>query len=241
MMMEHDDGYSFGLGVFETMRVHNGGCVMLDRHMGRMKRGLDVLGIDGMPSREDILSKVEDGHLDGRILKVEVSERNTVYTDRPDSYTQADRDRGFHLCVSDVRRNETSPFTFMKSLQYGDSIMEKRKARTDGFDEPLFLNSKGEVCEGATTNVFFTDGERIVTPPVMCGLLPGTVRSYMIERYDVEETAMTLDDIVSFTGCFVTNSVLGIMPVASIGDHRFPDRSFADRAYREYLEGLDSL
>lgn len=239
-MMEHDDGFSFGIGAFETMSVVNGRCVMVGDHISRMTSALEVLGIARRLSEQDIAEVVSDGHLDGRALKVEVSERNVIFSDRPNPYDDARHSKGFDLCVSDVRRNETSPFTFMKTLQYGDSITEKRKAMSNGFDEPLFLNSRGEVCEGATTNVFFTDGDRIVTPPVACGLLPGTLRAYVLRNFDVTEAVLRIDDLDAFDGCFVTNSLMGAMPVNSIGSIRFDNRAVAEAVHRAYVRDVDA-
>ena len=155
--MEHDDGFSFGIGAFETMSVAGGECVMLDRHLRRLNSALEMLGIDRSVDADEVSARTRDGSLDGRVLKIEVSEKNTVFSDRPNLYDASRYKRGFRLCVSDVRRNESSPFTYIKSLQYGDSIMEKRRAMRSGYDEPLFLNSRGEICEGATTNIFFTN------------------------------------------------------------------------------------
>ena len=44
--MEHDEGYSFGMGVFETMLVRGDRCILLERHLDRLRHGLDALGID---------------------------------------------------------------------------------------------------------------------------------------------------------------------------------------------------
>ena len=234
MEMEHDDGFSFGLGVFETMLVVEGRCVMMEKHLNRLNKGLDIIGLDKRIEPVEIERLVSDGHLDGRVLKIEVSERNTMISDRPNPYTPEDYKRGFELRTSIIRRNETSPFTFIKSLQYGDNILEKRRAHFEGFDEPLFLNGWGEICEGATTNIFFTDGDRIVTPDLSCGMLPGTVRSYVLENFDVEEMAIIPEDLEGFSGCFVTNSILGIMPVSNIDGFAFTDRSVADSIRAQY-------
>ena len=237
--MEHDDGYSFGIGVFETMLVKGGRCIMMERHMDRLLHGLDVLGlrIDFDPSV--VHRAVSDGSLDGRVLKVEVSERNTILTDRRNPYDPSDYEKGFSLRTSPVRRNETSPLTFIKSLCCADSIMERRKAVADGFDEVLFLNLHGEVCECASSNIFFAEGNRVSTPCISSGMLPGTLRSFVIDEFDVEERTILPEEIPSFTGCFITNSVMGVMPVSSIDGHGFDDRTVAggvDRAYRRAVE-----
>jgi len=230
--MEHDEGYSFGMGVFETMLEDR--CILLERHLDRLRHGLDALGIDVDFDPSVIDRAVSGGSLDGRVLKVEVSPRNTILTDRVNPYSPEDYDRGFSLRTSRIRRNETSPLTFIKSLGCCDSIMEKRRAKADGFDEALFLNSRGEVCEGATTNIFFTDGGRISTPRSECGLLPGTVRGFLLDELDIDETIIMPDDIRSYTGCFITNSLMGVMPVSSLDGFPFTDRSVADSIRRFY-------
>jgi len=51
-----------------------------------------------------------------------------------------------------------------------------RAALAPGLDEVLFVNGRGEVCEGTITNVFFDRGAGMRTPPLACGLLPGILR-----------------------------------------------------------------
>lgn len=236
--MNHDEGYSFGLGVFETMSVTNGRCIMLDDHMNRLFHGLDVLGITSDIDSKMISDAACDGHLNGRVLKVEVSEKNIIFSDRCNPYTDNERLRGFALNISSVRRNESSPLTYIKSLGYGDSILEKRKSKCNGFDEPLFLNSHGEICEGATTNIFFVRNGKIYTPKQECGLLPGTVRKFLMDNFSIEEAVVCPKDLSQYSECFVSNSVLGIMPVIRIDNHMFENRKTADLMYKAYCNAV---
>ena len=52
-----------------------------------------------------------------------------------------------------------------------------RAALPAGMDEAIFLNERGEVCEGSITNIFFDRGQGLRTPPLRCGLLPGVLRA----------------------------------------------------------------
>lgn len=237
--MEYDSGFSFGMGVFETMSVHNGRCVMLDRHMARLLHGLEILDIPTAIDRSSIEEHVSDGNLDGHVLKVEVSEKNVIFSDRVNPYDESMYSRGFVMNISKVRRNESSPLTYIKSLGYGDSIMEKRRSKRNGFDEPLFLNSRGEICEGATSNIFFSRKGRLFTPDVGCGLLPGTVRGFILDDLGAEECTIAVDDMESFDGCFISNSVLGIMPVNSIEDVTFRNRIVAESLRDAYRKAID--
>mgnify|MGYP000553325310 FL=1 len=63
---------------------------------------------------------------------------------------------------SSVRRNETSPLTAYKTLNYGDCILEKRGAGKAGVDERIFLNTRGELAEGTLSNVFFLKEGKLV-------------------------------------------------------------------------------
>ncbi len=54
------------------------------------------------------------------------------------------------------------------------------QAARDGFDDALFLNLRGEVTEGAISNVFIEKDGRWFTPPVECGLLPGVFRRHLL-------------------------------------------------------------
>ena len=60
--------------------------------------------------------------------------------------------------------------------------MEKRNAKKSGLDEKIFLNQKGQISEGCTTNIFFIQDDKLVTPPVSSGMLPGVMRRYVIKR-----------------------------------------------------------
>jgi para-aminobenzoate synthetase/4-amino-4-deoxychorismate lyase len=82
------------------------------------------------------------------------------------------------------------------------------QAVRDGFDEVLFLNVRGEVTEGAISNVFVEKDARWFTPPVECGLLPGVYRRHLLEtRPDIEERVLFLDDLRHADAIYLANAV----------------------------------
>ena len=109
--------------------------------------------------------------------------------------------------------------------------MEKRKGKKAGIDEPIFLNTKNEISEGATTNVFFIKDKKIYTPAKECGLLPGIIRQYLLETYPVEEKRIFPEDISQYDEMFVTNSLLGIMPVKNLGVFQFRSMEQSKKIY----------
>jgi para-aminobenzoate synthetase / 4-amino-4-deoxychorismate lyase len=87
-------------------------------------------------------------------------------------------------------------------------------ARSAGFDDSLFFNERGELTEGSTHNVFVVKDGIWRTPPISCGLLPGTCRGQVLhERQDASETILKMDDLLSADEIHLCNSVRGIYQV----------------------------
>jgi para-aminobenzoate synthetase/4-amino-4-deoxychorismate lyase len=85
------------------------------------------------------------------------------------------------------------------------------QAKRDGFDDVIFLNLKGEVTEGAISNVFVVKDGRWFTPPVECGLLPGVYRRHLLEtRPEIEERVVHLDDLRTADAIYLCNAVRGL-------------------------------
>ena len=74
-----------------------------------------------------------------------------------------------------------------------------------------------------------------------CGLLPGVLRSYLLERYRVEEGEIDPRELENFDECFVTNSLMGVMPVQQLGERVFPSRETADRLRSAYEAEKETL
>lgn len=232
MKLKIDDGFYFGIGTFETIAVINGTLVMADRHWKRMINSINKL--EFTPPFSSIKYVIERAEYylkqnckGNGVLKVIVSPKNLFFTFRKNNYSQEQYLKGFSLNLSSVQRNETSVFTYVKSLNYGDNILEKRKSLKAGFDEPVFLNSKGLLTEGATTNIFFVKEGKIYTPSIECGLLPGTVREYLLEEHDIREVEILPEEIEEYEEMFVTNSLLGIMPVSHFENVKFTSREMS--------------
>lgn len=239
-MILEDDGYYFGIGAFETIAVENGVPQFLPQHYKRLLHTLEFLGID--KTLDEIREKVDlvltDREIQSgrKVLKIIISEKNVVTCIRMNRYQREDYENGFTVAFSNVRRNETSPFTYHKTLNYGDCIMEKRRAQRSGIDEPVFLNTKGEISEGATTNVFFIKDKQIITPPLSCGMLPGIIREYLLKTYEIKEQVVLPEDIIKYDEMFLTNSLLGIMPVRNIEGYCFNSMELGKYLSRKLLK-----
>lgn len=237
-LIKPDDGYYFGIGVFETIAVEQGRMVLCSEHLARMAEGISFFGLGRTVEEAELLEFLEkqkesEGWKHGA-LKVTVSRENCVISLRPNTYTAGQYAQGFAMDFSEIRRNETSPFTYHKTLNYGECILEKRKAHERGLDELIFLNSQGQICEGCTTNIFFGKQGKVFAPPLSCGMLPGVMRQFVYEQAEkagnpVTEQVLYPEDLEGFDECFVTNSLLGVMSGTRLGKYCFPERICAEK------------
>lgn len=225
-----DEGFSFGLALFETLLVKKNIPQYLDEHIERINKSIaDLnLNIKKLESSE-ILSFIQANNenflSEKTVLKINLSEKNRLFSTRAYSYTDENFSKGFKLKISKNIRNEKSLLVYHKTNNYGESILENRLAKTEGYDEVLFLNSQGLVSECSTSNIFFikkeNEGFKIFSPKISCGLLNGIIRQEIIKKYNVLETEIRLDEVKNFDAAFLTNSVFEIMPIAAIENINF--------------------
>lgn len=88
-------------------------------------------------------------------------------------------------------------------------------AQESGLFDLLFVNEKGEVTEGAVTNIFIYRDGRYLTPPIASGLLAGTMRRKLLQGQGVEvvEQVLAPEDVLAAEAVFMANSVRGVVQV----------------------------
>lgn len=144
---------------------------------------------------------------------------------------------------SAVVRNDTSPLVRHKTMNYGDCILEHRAAAAAGMDERIFLNTRGQLAEGTVSNLFLVSGGKLYTPALGCGPAArgaaGTISCRHAGRGG--GGAIPPGQLGEFQECFVTNSLMGIMPVRQLGERVFPSRETADRLRAAYQRDMYHL
>jgi len=120
-------------------------------------------------------------------------------------------DTEWRLALARRRFDSADPMLRHKTTRralYEDELAEAQ-AREQA-DEVLFLNERSEVCEAARCSVFVARDDHLATPPLACGLLPGTLRASLLASGRARETVLRLED-VSGDGVFLGNSVRGLV------------------------------
>jgi branched-subunit amino acid aminotransferase/4-amino-4-deoxychorismate lyase len=227
-------GFMYGLGVFETIKVKNGKIIFPAEHWQRLTESLTVLNLSTAYEFEKIESictelisanAVENGYIKIMCAQEDDGKAGMVIHTGSKVY-KAEYERGFKVCMAASPKNELSSFSFIKSMNYAENIIQRQAAAVQGFDEALFVNTKGDVCECCTSNIFWIKDKTVFTPAVECGLLPGIVRGKVLALLQdigipFVEGKFRPGEIETADEIFLTNSLMDILPVSMFCDKIF--------------------
>nr|WP_272509017.1 aminotransferase class IV [Clostridium ganghwense] len=207
-----DSGFFFGKGLFETILVKDK-PIFIKEHLERLNEGLLKLGIEIEISQEYFLENIKKLNCKNCGVKIAVSEKNIIFTKRKIAYKTEDYIKGFNVKTSKLTRNPNSHMSYLKSFNYTDNIIEREIALKQGYNEVLFLNNYGYLSEGSISNIFWVKEKMLYTPSIECGLLPGVMRRWIVDNFNVVEGKFSLDHLINSDGAFLTNSLMGIMNI----------------------------
>ena len=244
-------GLLLGDGLFETIAVFNGKAIWLDDHLQRLRASAATLGLTADRTSieaavSDLLSQAQDRHGIMRVtltrgpgvrgLAAEGSNPSLLVTLSP--WIGKSLFAPVKLVTSSIRRNETSPASRLKTLSYIDNILAAREAASKGCDDALFLNTRGNVAATTIANLFALRGDRITTPPVSAGILPGIARKKLLAFAKGEERELAPADLKEADAVFLTNSLRLIRPVHSLDGTPLRRNDAALALFLEKLCGL---
>ena len=232
-----DHGITVGDGVFETLKVLGGEPLALTRHLHRLVRSCEVLGLQP-PNLDDIREAVgevirsepEASDL-GRLRITCTGGAGPLASDRQDgSQTTIIALRPMQPWTSTTSavvvpwvRNERSAVTGAKTTSYADNVVALEWAHRRGFSEGLFANTIGQISEGTGTNVFVVKDGDVLTPPTSSGCLAGITRELLLEWGLAVEAELSLDDLESTDEVFLTSSTRDVHPVTRLGDRAWSE------------------
>lgn len=215
-----DNGLFFGKGVFETILV-NKKPVFLEEHVKRLNNAIEALNIGEKIEIEEVRSFIIKNKIVNKSFKIAVTEENLIFNIRNLKYTKDHYENGFKAYFSKVLRNSTSRIVNFKTLNYLENIIEYEVCQKNGFNEAIFINEKGYICEGCTSNIFMIKDKIIYTPDIRNGLLPGIIRKWIIDNFEVIEKNITKEELLNSDELFFTNSLVGVIKCAKIGNKNF--------------------
>lgn len=215
-----DNGLFFGKGVFETILVKEE-AIFLEEHIKRLNNSINELNIGEEVEIDYVSDFIRRKNIKNKALKITVTEENLIFSEREIKYQKEHYEKGFIAYFTNVLRNSTSRIVNFKTLNYLENIIEYEVCQKNGFNEAIFINEKGYICEGCTSNIFMIKDKIIYTPDIRNGLLPGIIRKWIIDNFEVIEKNITKEELLNSDELFFTNSLVGVIKCEKIGNKNF--------------------
>jgi para-aminobenzoate synthetase/4-amino-4-deoxychorismate lyase len=187
------------------------GYGLLDRHLERLAQSALYFGFTvELPTvrleLERLAARLARTHQKVRLL---VTKEGRV-TLEAEAWPAADP-APQRVTLAPGRADSSNPFLYHKTTNR--DLYEAARAACPGYEDVLLLNERGEVTESTIANVAVEIDRKLCTPPVQCGLLPGTLRADLLERGTLIERCITVEEVRRSPRVFLLNSVRGMYRV----------------------------
>ena len=210
------------IGLFETILVHQGKAQNLQLHLDRLSDSALALGIPY--SKTDITKVIESA--------CENLSNDTDYRLRLDldhlgkPSHQISPIGPLPKSVKIFWASDILPISRNATLHSGNILLRHKVSSRDIYDQAwklaeslggfdaLFVNEQGFVTEGGRTSIFIKSGDKWLTPPVSAGLLPGVMRSIILNdpKWNAHEANLTIDDVRNAKEIMLSNALRGHIP-----------------------------
>jgi branched-chain amino acid aminotransferase len=236
-----DNGFTFGDSVYETLRTYGGRPFHLDKHLARLRRSATRLAIDLPVADAELATRLD------AVLAVAANSESYIrfivsrgvgdisyHFERIQGPTivmvvkpfeplpeRAFTD-GIAVALVSVRRNHPLALDpAIKSCNLLNNVLAAREAQAQGAIEALLLNDRGEVAEGAGSNVFIVKDGALITPPLSAGILPGITREVLLELLPslglkVTDAPVSVADLLGADEAFITSSLKEVAPIRAL-------------------------
>lgn len=186
--------------LIETLKVENLTPILFEKHIERLKKSARDLNF----KFNNIISKIQfdkDGMY--RILLSKDGSFDIQYKPLTNISTNK-------IIISKNIVNSSDIFLRHKTTYrpYYEQAFNKIKLG-EIYDE-IFFNERGELTEGARSNIVLQRNGKLYTPPCSCGLLNGTYRQYLLEKKLIQEKVLYNSDLNNAEKIFCINSVRGM-------------------------------
>jgi branched-chain amino acid aminotransferase len=243
----------YGDGLFETMLWNGSRIDNQHFHMDRLFKGLSILKFDlrGGFDRAfiaDELVKLCRNNSPASAARV----RLNVFREDGASLVPVHNKPVFLIETSrmsdqdpvplrlNMFKAETKPVGILSNLKTNNyllNILAVQYAVENGYDDAVILNSRGNICEASSSNLFMVQKGIIFTPALSQGCVAGTIRRELLEKlpgmgFQVEETIITKEMIFEMEEVFLTNAIRNICPVICI------ENTYYSREITTRLSGL---
>lgn len=241
MVSVFDHGFLYGDGIYETMRAYSGKIFLLDKHLLRLRRSAEAIGLLlplGYEEMGEVLNEsLRVNKLNDAYVRIQISRGpgeigldpalcptpTMVVVAKPfHDYPTEQYENGASVAVVQTRRNHPLALNpAIKSTNFLNNILAKIESLKKNAYEGIMLNWEGYVAEGTISNVFLVKKNVLSTPHVDTGILEGVTRGLVLylakkERIQTREALLRPKDLYEADECFITNTTIEVLPVVSV-------------------------
>ncbi|MBW2010457.1 MAG: aminodeoxychorismate synthase component I [Deltaproteobacteria bacterium] len=228
-----DQGFQYGYGFFETIRVDKGKPKYLKEHIRRFYKTWNHLFSQEIPdltwdkiiNQVIIQNKLTKETAAVKILATKGDRisppfnHTLLVTARPYTHRLEEKnEQGLHLLTYPNPR--LSPLADYKTLNYLYYFLAGKWAKFQGADEALIMNPDNTVSETNTANILLIKDKTVIRPVsthVLPGIMEGAVCELLIQwGYRIENNPLLPEELYSADQVFITNSLIGAVPILSI-------------------------
>ncbi|PLX83812.1 MAG: branched-chain amino acid aminotransferase [Desulfuromonas sp.] len=237
-----DQGLLYGDGIFESFRAIGSRLYQFPQHFLRLQQSACALGYPMTLSQQDLEEVLAElsrrNGLKNAYFRITITRGQGEIgfqrglTDQltclvigrefqgfdPQLY-----ENGIQLHVAETRRNAPEAINpQIKSISNLNSLLGKLEAKAAGVFEVIMLNNKHQICEGASSNIFWTKDQWVFTPDASTGLLEGVTRATIMRLCEqrlnlrVISGEFKLQDLKFADEVFITSTSLEVMPVVKV-------------------------
>lgn len=223
-----DHGLTVGDGVFETVKVVDGVAFALGRHIARLARSAEGLGLPE-PEPDEVRTACEAVIAQA---PVGMHRLRITYTGGVSPLGSERGDAGPTLVVAIAAtsppaesaavgvvpwpRNEKGALAGLKSTSYGENVRALARAKQLGGSEAILGDTQGRLCEGTGSNIFVVVDGELITPTLATGCLAGITRGLVLEWTDAKELDAPLDVLERADEIFLTSSIRDVQAVSAV-------------------------
>lgn len=243
-----DRGFRYGMSVFESLRVTRGVAEFFEQHLARLvqacaerefrieEAALSTAGSLFQSTTQSGFARIYVTAGDGP--PTALAEQPRVFVLLEDR-TPPNSDDSWEITLHD--ESYRAPFGGLKTANYWFNCDALTQARRRGFDETLLFNDRAELVSASMANVFLLRDGRLYTTPRSSGARSGVIREWVIKRRKVEEHRLRREDVMNADEIFLTNSWIGVMPVATIEGRPLGPRSVGPKLAAELTARRDEV
>ena len=246
VLVPDDEGFTRGRAAFETMRVYGGRPFRLAQHLARLQGSAERIGLERPDAGEiEALAALalERAAEPEAVLRLYWSpgppggeHRAIVLVGPIPGWIEDARARGQRLVsLLHPRRSASWLLPATKSTSYAVAIAAESEAKARGADDAVFVDADDIVLEGPVTNIWWREGDVLLTPSLDVGILAGETRAALLElarrgAWVVEEGAFPLERLLRADEVFTSSSVREVMPVVALDGRPVRARPGSGRA-----------